>query len=51
MLHHGTERMRQKLFVFGSGVFVKMSEPPGPAGLVTSDTQLDGERVKVRSSA
>ena len=49
--NQGTERTRQKLFVFGFGVFVNTSRPPSPAEFVTSGTQLIGDRLKVRSSA
>ena len=48
---YGTERMRQKLFVVGSGVLVNTSTPPAPAGLVTCGTQLAGARLKEQSSA
>jgi hypothetical protein len=49
---YGTERMRQKLLVVGSGVLVKTSAPSAPAGLVNCGIQLiTGNRLNVRSSA
>ena len=43
---HGTERMRQKLFVAGLGVLVKTSAPKELAGLVACGIQLGGARLK-----
>ena len=48
---YGTERMRQKLFVVGSGVLVNTSTPPAPAELVAWGTQSVGNRLKERSKA
>src|ERR1043165_3561916 len=48
---YGTERMRQKLLVFATGVLVKISMPLAPAGLVACGIQLGGEKSNVRSSA
>jgi hypothetical protein len=43
--------MRQKLFMDGSGVFVKTSAPNEFAGFVASGIQLGGDKLKERSSA
>ena len=49
---YGTWRVRQKLFVLGLGVFVKMIAPLNAAGFVICGTQVTGGvRLKVRSSA
>jgi hypothetical protein len=48
---YGKERMRQKLFVVASGVFVNTSAPNEFAGLVNCGIQLGGDRLVERSSA
>jgi hypothetical protein len=50
-VRYGTERMRQKLLVVGSGLLVNTRTPPEPAGLVTCGTQLAGDTLKEQSSA
>ena len=42
---YGTERMRQKLFVVVFGVFVNVSGPNEPAGLVACGSQLGGDKL------
>ena len=49
-LFQGTERMRQKLFVVGSGVLVKSSVPKELAGFVASGCQLAGDKLVARSN-
>jgi len=49
--NHGTERMRQKLFVVATGVLVSTSTPTESARLVICGTQLAEIRLNVRSSA
>jgi hypothetical protein len=48
---HGTERMRQKLFVAKTGTLVNTSAPNEPAGLVACGIQLAGDRLPDQSSA
>jgi len=48
---YGTERMRQKLFVVGSGVLVNTTMHHGPAGLLACGTQLGGAKLNVGCNA
>jgi len=45
LIGYGTERMRQKLFVAGSGALVKIRFPKASARLVACGIQLAGDRL------